>query len=162
MSLAYSHFCWVFYRMLIEQLCNTLYCCFTHLTQGLTGKIIPLGMNCESRKLICYEEGIRGKLVPHFCVTTRAFYFPSSGINLCQKYLGVPLWHGRLRTWQCPCCGEGLIPSLGTSICHRCSQQKEREREFPLWFSGNEPFCIQENSGLIPGLTQWVKDPVMP
>ena len=42
----------------------------------------------------------------------------------------VFLWHTGLRIWHCHCsssgycCGVGLIPSLGTSICCKCGQKK--------------------------------------
>ena len=35
-------------------------------------------------------------------------------------------------------------------------------REFPSWPSGNESDQEQEVDSLIPGLTQWVKDPALP
>ena len=33
--------------------------------------------------------------------------------------------------------------------------------EFLSWLSGNEPTSIHEDAGSIPGLDQWVKDPVL-
>ena len=30
--------------------------------------------------------------------------------------------------------------------------------EFQLWLSGQTQYCLCEDAGLIPGLTQWVKD----
>jgi len=41
-------------------------------------------------------------------------------------------------------------------------KKKEKKKwEFPLWLSGNEPSSIYEDVGLIPDLSQWVKDPTM-
>ena len=30
------------------------------------------------------------------------------------------------KDWCCHCCDTGLIPSLGTSACHWCSQKKKK------------------------------------
>ena len=49
---------------------------------------------------------------------------------------GIPWWHSGLRIQPCHCCssyhccGTGLIPSLGTSTCHRCSQKKKKKDEY--------------------------------
>ena len=42
---------------------------------------------------------------------------------------------------------------------HNEIKLKIKSQEFPSWLSGNEPANIQEDSGLIPGLAQWVKTP---
>ena len=40
---------------------------------------------------------------------------------------------------------------------------KYPSQEFPLWLSGNKPdYYPYEVAGLIPGLTQWVEDLLLP
>ena len=54
------------------------------------------------------------------------------------------MWHGGLGILCCHCrrlgrgCGAGLIPGLGTSTSHRCSQKKKKKKIF-----------IKSQSGLI-------------
>ena len=88
-----------------------------------------------------------------------------------------------LRIWHChccglgDCCGRGLIPGLGTSACHEwLPPTKKMIRE--SWVihylhihihigssycgaTETNPTSSHEDSGSIPGLAQWVKDPVL-
>ena len=54
---------------------------------------------------------------------------------------GIPWWHSGLRIQPCHCCssyhccGTGLIPSLGTSTCHRCSQKKKKKMNITMVIS---------------------------
>ena len=58
--------------------------------------------------------------------------------------------------------GAGLIPGLGTSAHHECGQ-KIMYIGVPIeaqWLTNR--VSMDEDSGSIPGLTQWVKDLVLP
>ena len=49
--------------------------------------------------------------------------------------MGVPWWLSRLRIWHCQCCGlgrccgVGLIPIPGVSMCHRHGQKKKKKKK---------------------------------
>ena len=42
------------------------------------------------------------------------------------------------------------------------NKKQTKKLEFSLWLSGNKPDYYHEDVGLIPGPTQWVKDPTLP
>ena len=62
-----------------------------------------------------------------------AFILKTSGVPFCC--CGLRIWHC-LYSGLGYCCGVGLIPSLGTSRGHRCSQKKKKIKgELPIpWY----------------------------
>ena len=52
-----------------------------------------------------------------------------------KNIVGVPLWHRGLKLQCCHCsslgccCGVGLIPGPGTSICGGCGQKKKKKKK---------------------------------
>ena len=62
------------------------------------------------------------------------------GCSIRIQLLGVPLWRSGLRIQHCCCSGLGQcygadwIPGLGTSTCHRHSQNSKRTKtEYSFW-----------------------------
>ena len=69
--------------------------------------------------------------------------FLGQGLNLCHSS-------------DLSCCSNN-----GRSLTHCTS--RELQREFQLWLSGLRTWCcLRKNAGFIPGLTQWVKGPMLP
>ena len=107
--------------------------------------------NCSSNVILCLELHI------------------PQGSQKREDQFWVPWWLIRLRTWCCHscglghCCGTSLIPGPGTSTCCRLGQVKKKRKEGSSRCDEAETNLTSnhEVSGLIPGLTQWVKDLVL-
>ena len=83
---------------------------------------------CDGRKVVGKWEGVRGDLI--FIVNIAEFFTEEEKkvlMDACvikhELFIGVHRWLRELRIRHC--CGTGLIPGLGTSICHGCVQKNE-------------------------------------
>ena len=83
----------------------------------------------------------------------------------------VVLWHIGLRIWHCHFsgtghyCGMGLIPGPGISTNHGHSQREKKKKKSRSSCCGSAEMnltSIYKDVGLIPDLTQWVKDLALP
>ena len=79
----------------------------------------------------------------------------------------------RLQTWLgshvavavASSCSSDSTPSPGTFICQGVAVKRRKKKRHGVPFMAHQlmiPTRIHEDVGLIPGLTQWVKDPASP
>ena len=82
----------------------------------------------------------------------------------------IPLWHRGLRIWSCHCsrlggcCEKSLIPSPGTSMCSQALPEIKNKKLGSSCPGAAEGNLTRNHKvvDLIPGLAQWIKDPVLP
>ena len=60
------------------------------------------------------------------------------------------------------CCGAGSISGPGTSTCYEHGLKNNNKIRCSVMAQQWNLTSIHQDTGLIPGLTQWVKDLVLP
>ena len=104
-------------------------CLVSSQSCGLVGGLqSPCMLKAQNKAAEKHLFGKFVKLMNQYHLTKREFHscFYNSAIWTQKPIIPrVPLWYSRLKTQHCPCsssgscCGAGLIPNLGTSVCHR-------------------------------------------
>ena len=85
-----------------------------------------VGENVEEREPFCIVGGNINRYSPLWkqCGDSSKIENRATGVLLWLNGLGIWCYHCSSLHH---CCGSGLIPGLGTSACHSCSQ-KEKEK----------------------------------
>ena len=81
---------------------------------------------------------------------------PVTGFTGATRYLTAGLWYN---SWIRE---DEASTSLTHSLTHSSFNQKAQSQSSCHGSAVMNPASIREDVGLIPGLTQWVKDPVLP
>ena len=96
-----------------------------------------VGENVEEREPFCIVGGNINRYSPLWkqCGDSSKIENRATGVLLWLNGLGIWCYH-------CSsfhhCCGSGLIPGLGTSACHSCSQkEKEKINKTTIWPSSS-------------------------
>ena len=86
------------------------------------------------------------------CIIGYTCLFAEGGGGSGCERVGVKKGEGKTK--------EVVVAGLSEHFSENVSLKRFGKQEFPLWLSGDKPTNNHEDVGLIPGLAQWVEDPV--